>query len=64
MPTEEARIDSSLCAVLERTADGIPVGRCWFFVGDRYVCPRHGDVSEIQKHYQETGELTLEPVEG
>ncbi len=47
------------CAIREQTADGISVGRCWFYApGD--VCSRHGDVSQVQKRYRETGELTDE----
>jgi hypothetical protein len=30
------------------TADGIPV-RCMFYMADGKTCPRHGDVSELQK---------------
>lgn len=47
------------CAIAEETADGVPVGRCWFYSpGD--VCPRHGDISKVQQHYLETGMLTRE----
>jgi hypothetical protein len=31
------------CPVLERTADGDPVGVCWFAMKNG-VCPRHGKV--------------------
>jgi len=48
------------CAVLERTGDGKAVGRCYFHVGDRDQCPRHGDVSAVMAHYRETGKLTDE----
>ena len=48
------------CAVLEYTADGEFVGRCWFYVGDDFICPRHGDVQKVQKHYTETGKCTRE----
>lgn len=47
------------CAINEQTADGCVVGRCWFKV-ENGICPRHGDVSEVQKRYAETGKLTLE----
>jgi hypothetical protein len=30
-------------AIRERTADGVSVGRCWFYLKDG-ICPRHGDV--------------------
>ncbi len=33
------------CAVQERTADGYPVGRCWFHLKDGR-CPRHGFVGD------------------
>jgi hypothetical protein len=46
------------CPIREHTADGVPVGRCWFWLTDGHTCPRHGDVSEAVKRYRETGELT------
>lgn len=48
------------CAVLERTADGYPVGRCWFAVDVSGKCPRHGDVREVQARFRSTGKLTDE----
>ncbi len=33
------------CPVREKTADGAPVGRCWFYMRDG-VCPRHGAPDE------------------
>lgn len=51
-------IDGRNCAVREHTADGTNVGRCWHFVGDGGHCPRHGDVSAVQRRYAETGKLT------
>ncbi|KKN19816.1 hypothetical protein LCGC14_0942000 [marine sediment metagenome] len=53
-----ARLFDKNCAVMERTADGQALGRCWFYVGDRNVCPRHGDVQKVQEHFVETGHLT------
>lgn len=47
------------CAIRERTADGVSVGRCWHHVKDGW-CPRHGDVKAVQDHYARTGELTDE----
>lgn len=47
------------CAVRERIGDGDAVGRCYFNVVDGQ-CPRHGDVSAVQRRYQETGRLTDE----
>ena len=55
-----ARLFDKNCAVMERTADGQALGRCWFHVGAHNVCPRHGDVREAQEHYAETGKLTDE----
>lgn len=52
-PSEQA------CAVRERTADGVSVGRCWFRV-EAGRCPRHGDVANVQRRYAETGRLTDE----
>ena len=54
------KLFSKNCAVLECTADGISVGRCWFYVGDNYICERHGDVRKIQEIYVETGQCTSE----
>jgi hypothetical protein len=36
------------CPVMVETADGIPA-RCMFYMADGKTCPRHGDVSELQK---------------
>lgn len=47
------------CAVRERTANGVSVGRCYFQVVDG-KCPRHGDVTAVQARYAETGRLTDE----
>lgn len=33
------------CPIVERTADGIAVGRCWFWMEDGHTCPRHGDLN-------------------
>lgn len=49
------------CAIRERTADGISVGRCWFFtnyINGRLICPRHGDVTEVQKYFDLTKKLS------
>src|SRR5207244_506060 len=48
------------CPIIERTGDGIPCGRCWYYLPDGKTCPRHGNVEVPVKHYQETGKLTLE----
>ena len=53
------KIDHNDCAILERTADGISVGRCWYYLKDD-MCPRHGNVKAVQDHYRLTGELTDE----
>ncbi len=56
------------CAVRERTAGGVSVGRCWYFVNKDpngvLTCGRHGDVTEIQEHFHLTGELGEDPREG
>lgn len=52
------------CAVRERTADGISVGRCWFsldLVDGRWLCPRHGNVTEVQTVFHNTGNLSEDP---
>lgn len=36
------------CPVIERTADGINVGLCWFHLTEG-VCPRHGQIYDIKK---------------
>jgi hypothetical protein len=46
-------------AIREITADGIPVGRCYFAIKNG-VCPRHGDVRGVQIRYAASGELTDE----
>jgi hypothetical protein len=51
--------NATACAVRERTADGVSVGRCWFTT-EAGVCPRHGDVSKVQAEYARTGRLTDE----
>jgi len=50
------------CPINEQTGDGIPVGRCWFHLPDGVTCPRHGDVAEEVKRFEETGKCTLENV--
>jgi len=49
------------CAVLEKTADGQAVGRCWIHLLAGKYCSRHGDVSAIQQLYVETGQLQKDP---
>ena len=59
------RLDAKNCAVREFTADGVSVGRCMHYVGDADVCPRHGNVAEVQSRYLATGKLTNDnPAEG
>ena len=58
------RLDSKNCAIREFTADGVSVGRCMHYVGDDYICPRHGDVREVQRKWVETGKLTDEAQRG
>lgn len=47
------------CPILEQTADGYNVGRCWFHL-ENNKCPRHGDVTEEIIKYRDTGKCTLE----
>ncbi|KKN63693.1 hypothetical protein LCGC14_0499280 [marine sediment metagenome] len=52
------------CAVRERIGDGVSVGRCWIYTDEAegtLTCPRHGDVTSIQKRFSETGELGEDP---
>ena len=48
------------CPILEQTADGVRCGRCWYYLPDGKICPRHGDVSIEVDHFSSTGECTLE----
>lgn len=57
---KERPLSPKSCAINEETGDGTPVGRCWHYVGDDAVCPRHGDVKAVQEHYVKTGKLTRE----
>ena len=50
------------CPIRERTADGISVGRCYFYCPDD-VCPRHGNVHDELEHYRDTGRLTDETLD-
>lgn len=50
----------SNCPIREQTADGICVGRCWYFMSDGHTCPLHGDVQPEIDAYRETGVTTLE----
>lgn len=55
----------SNCPIIEKTADGMEVGICTFFLRDGKTCPRHGEVSkhikaellERIKNYLEVGGL-------
>jgi hypothetical protein len=51
------------CPIREHTADGISVGRCFYYLtpgpaGEHVMCPRHGDVSAARQRFINTGELT------
>lgn len=37
------------CPVIEKTADGVIVGTCTYFLPDSKTCPRHGDVKTDMK---------------
>ena len=64
-PEPESEMDMKLirgknnCPILELTADGVQVGRCYYFCPGN-VCPRHGDVRRELKRYLETALLTRE----
>lgn len=62
-PPRRPRTDIRNCPILERTADGDVVGRCWFYIGGLQKCPRHGDVSAACAHFARTGKLTPENLE-
>jgi hypothetical protein len=49
------------CPILEQTADGVSVGRCWMRL-EGMMCPRHGDVSAEVERLHETGHCTLENI--
>ena len=46
------------CPIRERTADGVSVGRCWFYLRDGKICPRHGLVVGAVEVYERTGKLS------
>lgn len=48
------------CPINEMTGDGYVVGRCWFYLPDGKICPRHGNVEKEVEYYKKTGKLTLE----
>ena len=47
--TSYAKLNPNNCAVIERTADGVRVGACCFYLKDGITCPRHGKVKEVVK---------------
>lgn len=47
------------CPINERTGDGVLVGRCWFALKGN-ECPRHGNVENAMKHFEQTKKLTPE----
>lgn len=47
------------CPILEQTADGVCVGRCWFNL-DGHICPRHGDVQKAVDKFERGDGLMLE----
>lgn len=48
------------CPIIEQTADGDRVGRCWHHLPDGKTCPRHGEVEEEVRYFKDTTFLTLE----
>ena len=55
------------CPIMERTGDGIAVGRCWFHCPNG-VCPRHGDIAKYLGKLTDENELRkdrgLPPLKG
>jgi len=50
------------CPIREFTADGVNVGRCWYWLGETgHICPRHGNVEQAVEYYKVTGKLVDEP---
>lgn len=45
---------SNNCPIIEKTADGVPVGRCWFYMQDGKTCPRHGNVEKYILYHMES----------
>ena len=37
------------CPVITRTADGVNVGRCWYYMKDTKTCPTHGLVIDEEE---------------
>uniref|UniRef100_A0A6M3LHB1 Uncharacterized protein n=1 Tax=viral metagenome TaxID=1070528 RepID=A0A6M3LHB1_9ZZZZ len=60
MKNKSLYIFRNCCPILEQTADGYNVGRCWYYLPDGKRCWRHGDVEVEVKYYLETGKCTLE----
>ena len=50
------------CPIVEQTADGVPCGRCCYFLPDGFTCPRHSEVKTEVMRFQDTGTTTLENV--
>jgi len=50
------------CPIKEQTADGVPCGRCMFYLPDGKSCPRHGDVSDEVQLFMSERKLTMENV--
>lgn len=48
------------CPIIERTADGDLVGRCWYYLPDGKTCQRHGNVEKEVTVYKKHGRLTPE----
>ena len=48
------------CPINEQTGDGTIVGRCWFYLKDGKICPRHGDVSISIEYFNKNGKIMLE----
>jgi hypothetical protein len=48
-----AKMNPNNCAVRERTADGVSVGPCSYYLPDGKTCPRHGEVKGTMANYCE-----------
>lgn len=57
-----AAINPNNCAVIERTADGVNVGACLFYLKDGKTCPRHGIVKRSTTPMTNPVKPSIEPL--
>ncbi len=43
------KLHPNCCPLIEKTADGVEVGTCTFYMKDGKTCPRHGDITKYLK---------------